>query len=147
MTMSHLEGVGGGRCHDHVTFGGGRCCDQVPSAGGRCCDQDPSGGGRCHDHVQSGGGRCCDQVRSGGGGVVTRSNLEGGRCCDQVPSGGGEVLWPDHLPPSDGQTNACENITFTRFAMRAVKMGNIWEYKVGNKPQMPKWSTLGKPRI
>ena len=41
---------------------------------------------------------------------------EGGGCCDQVPSS----LLPPPPPFSDRMTNTCENITFTRFATRAV---------------------------
>ena len=85
-----------------------------------------------------GDGGCCDQVPclcGGGGGVVTRSHVHGGGggCCDQVP-----CLYPEgegrccpeafgvatlpSPPPGLGQTDACENITFTRFAKRAVIM-------------------------
>ena len=71
---------------------GGRSCDLVP--GGGCCGPGP--GGRE-------GGRCCDLVPGGG---------EGGRCCD---------LWCCPPPsPRVRQTDACENITFARFATRAV---------------------------
>ena len=128
--------------------GGGRCCDQVPcpcsgGGGGRevlrpgPMSMFRGGGGReggavtrSHVHVPGGGeggregGRCCDQVPCSGpgggeGGVVTRSHV-------QVRGGGRVVLWqgpwftPPSPPPGLGQTNACENITFARFATRAV---------------------------
>ena len=59
------------------------------------------GGGRCCDHDQEGEGRCCDHVPGGEGGVVTRSLVHSS-------------------PPGDRMTNICENITFARFATRAV---------------------------
>ena len=71
-------------------------------------------------------GGCCDHVpgpgpRGGGGGVVTRSREGWG-----VVGGGSVVtrsLVHSSLPPfSDRMTNTCENITFARFATRAVKM-------------------------
>ena len=63
-----------------------------------------------------GGGRCCDAgqggsvvtLARGGGGVVTFDPVEGGAdlwCCP---------------PPLVGQTDACENTTFARFAARVV---------------------------
>ena len=93
--------------------------------------------------VGGGGGRCCDQVRGGGG---------GGRCCDQVWGGGGEVLWPGpgwgggreggavqrplvlHSSPpppprwTEWMTHACKNITFARFAKRAVKIQTFFSF-------------------
>ena len=77
------------------------------------------------------GGRCCPGgeggvVQRGGGREVLSTGGEGGRegrggCC---PGGGGAVTWSlvAHLPPPRvGQTDACEIITFARFATRAVK--------------------------
>ena len=49
----------------------------------------------------------------GGGGVVTMSRGEGG-----VVTWSLVALLPP--PPGVGQTDACENITFARFATRAV---------------------------
>ena len=108
--------------------GGRGCFDQVPCP----C---PGGGGvltRSHVHVRGEGGvvtRSHVHVR-GVGGVVTRSHVQGGGGCDQVPcpclGGGGVVqrhLVLQHLPPPGlGQTDACENITFARFAKRAVNI-------------------------
>ena len=70
-------------------------------------------GGRGGGDLVPGGGGGGNQVQGGGGGG------------DQVPGGGGGVVvTKSHghlLPPSGlGQTNACENITFARFATRAV---------------------------
>ena len=78
----------------------------------------PGGGGgeggvvtRSHVQVRGGGGRCCDQVPCPGPGGG------GGRCCDMVHG------QPPPPPPGLGQTDACENITFARFAKRAVMKG------------------------
>ena len=97
--------------------------------GGRGCCPPGLGGGRCCDLVQ-GGGRCCPP---GPGGKVL-STQEG----REVLSTRGEVLWPgpgveggvvqrplvlQHLPPprwTEWVTHTCENITFARFATRAV---------------------------
>ena len=90
--------------------GGGRCCDLIPG-GWRCCGLVPGG-----EMLWLGpGGR--------EGGVVTWS---GGREVLWSGPGGREVLWPGPWsptspPPRVGQTNACENITFARFATWAVK--------------------------
>ena len=88
---------------------------------------------RSHVHVRGGGGggeggvvtRSHVHVRGGGGGreggVVTRSHVHvrGGR------EGGVVTMSLVHssLPPpfGDRMTNTCENITFARFATRAVK--------------------------
>ena len=88
--------------------------------GGRCC---PEGGGvvqRKGGVVQR--GRCCP-----GGEVLSR-----GGCC---PEGGvvqrGEVL-STPLPQNYRMTDTCKNITFARFATRAVKtnafMQKTYEY-------------------
>ena len=94
------------------------CCDQVPCpclGGGGCCDQVscPCPGGVCCDQVPCpcpGGGRgCCVKVPcpcQGGGGVVTWSMVH---------------FFPPPPPPVE-VTHACENITFTRFATRTVKI-------------------------
>ena len=110
---------------------GGEVLWPGPRREGGCCDQVPGGGG----------GRCCDQVPGGGGGVVTRSQEEGRRCCDQVPGGGGGAVTRSQeggggvvtrslvhsSPPGDRMTNTCENITFARFATRAVETSIFWE--------------------
>ena len=67
----------------------------------------------CCDLVARGEVRCCDLVPGGE------------RCCDLVPGGGVVtfgVAHPTPPPPPTGVevTHACENITFSRFAMRAV---------------------------
>ena len=68
-------------------------------------------GGRCCP----GGGRCCQEVG--------RRCCPGKRCCALLP--------PPPPPPTVGQTNACENITFARFAMQAVKTrGNVVDYSM-----------------
>ena len=70
---------------------------------------------------------------------MTWSQGEGGPGGREVlcpgPGGGGGsiVTWsptnPPPPPPEVGQTNACENITFARFATRAVKTTKFF---VGN---------------
>ena len=99
--------------------GGGRCCGLV--LGERCCGLVP-------------GGRCCGLV-PGGREVLWPG--PGGREVLWPGPGGREVLWPGargkrwltigvaHLlppppPPRVEVTHACENITFARFATRAV---------------------------
>ena len=57
---------------------------------------------------------------SGGGGREVLSPGAGVRCCHMVPGGGRCCDLVTHLPPRVGQTDACENITFARFAMRVV---------------------------
>ena len=94
--------------------GGEGCCDQVPCP----CWGGGEGGvvTRSHVHVPGGGGE---------GGVVTRSHVHvpgggggggGGGCCDQVHA----PLLPPPPPPGVEVTHGCENITFARFATRAV---------------------------
>ena len=70
--------------------------------GGREVLSPGPGGGREVLSPAWGGGRCCDLCRGGEGGVVTRS------------------LVHSFLPPAVEVTHACENITFVRFATRAV---------------------------
>ena len=70
----------------------------------------------------------------GGGGLVggMRSGQRGGGGGLVTEEGGGwplttSTLWPDHLPrPQVKVTHICENITFARFATRAVTTGNFW---------------------
>ena len=83
-------------------------------------------------HIVPGGGRCCDLERGGvlwpgqGGGVVTWTGgvlwpgQGGGRCCD-LARGGRPLVLPTPSPGVE-VTHACENITFARFATRAVKI-------------------------
>ena len=61
-----------------------------------------------------GGGGVVVWSRGEGGVVVWSRGREGGRSCDLVSGR------PPPPPPPVGQTNACENITFARFATRAV---------------------------
>ena len=126
MRTARLHVVGGRR--------GGRHSDQVPP-GSR------GGGGEGVDiltkslHLVRGGGEVVD--------ILTKSHLVrgggGGRHSDQVPPGpgGGEggrhsdlvpcCIWCVTYPPPPGveQTNACENITFARFATRAVNIDRL----------------------
>ena len=132
--------VEGGRCccpeggREVLVSRGGRCCDLVPG-GGYCCPE----GGTCCDLVPGGEGGAVVQK---GGGVVTWSRGgevlwpgPGGRCC--CPRGEGDVtwshspsltmwpipwcIWCNTSPPvGDRMTNTCKNITFARFATRAV---------------------------
>ena len=87
---------GGGCCPE-----GGRCCPK----GGRCCPE----GGVVHSLPSD-----LDRQMPVGGGEVLSRGGEGG-----VVQRGEEVLSTPPLPGL-GQTNACENITFARFATRAV---------------------------
>ena len=85
---------------------GGREVLSAGPGGGQVLSAGPSGGEE---------GRCCDLV------------LGGGRCCHLVPGEGregGVVTWlPTSSPlPRVEVTHTCENITFTRFATRAVKI-------------------------
>ena len=66
-----------------------------------------------------------DPGQGGGGGKA-------GRCCPggrEVGVVRGVLSTP---PPHVGQTDACENITFARFATRAVKIRNLFTSKEGN---------------
>ena len=103
--------------------GGGRCC--CPEGGGRCCDLVPGGMGGREVLLSRGGGAVLWSGPGGEGGAV-------------VQRGGGVVhsshppltmwpipwcIWCNTSPPGLGQTNACENITFARFATWAVIRG------------------------
>ena len=100
-TARLLTRWGGGGAGWWPSPGGGGGSDQVP------VDQWGGGGGRgvMTWSRGGGGGRCSD--------LVTWSRGEGG--------GGWPLVLPTSPPFSDRMTNTCENITFARFAMRAVK--------------------------
>ena len=111
-----------------LTLSGGRYCDLSPCPGGGIVTFDPGLGevylwpwpGGVLWPLTLAGGRCYDLWPLLGGGVVT---------FDPSQTGGGVATfhpghWDrSHLPSlfSDRMTNTCENITFSRFAMRLVK--------------------------
>ena len=138
---------GGGRCCD-LCLGGGRCCDLALGGEGGVVTWSRGGGRRCWDLVPGGeGGSCCDLVPGGGvvtwfqGGKVLWPGSRGGEgvvtWSQGQGEGGREVLWPGpggeggvvhrplvfHSPPpcwTEWVTHAYKNITFARFATRAV---------------------------
>ena len=63
----------------------------------------------------------------------------GGRCSDLV-TGGGLTIGVAHLPPPGVEvTHACENITFARFATRAVMMRSLQDLSQEVPPTL-RWS-------
>ena len=132
-----------------IVRGGGRCCDLWPWPGGRCYDLWPWPWGEVLWPLTLGvlwpltlarGGRLYD-LWHWLGGVMTfdPGQGEGGRCYDLWPwpgGGGGWSLVLSISPPPKyyRMTDACENITFARFATRVVI---IFIFKVVNNNTFP----------
>ena len=102
----------------------------------------------CCDLVPGGGGRCCDLVP--GGREVLWHGPRGREVLWPGPRvrAGAEVLWsgPWSTPPppfSDRMTNTCVNITFARFATRAVNIEDVNLYSfldfMGHESQPLRW--------
>ena len=128
--------------------GRGRCCDLWPW--GVFCPLTLArgvlwpltlGGGEVFWPLTLDGGRCYDLWPWPGGGVMTFDPGQGGGVVTFDPGHWDRA----HLPPtpilpfSDRMTNTCENITFARFATRAVK---IFQMGISTSTYLTTWDSM-----